>query len=59
MIAAFGMNPWLLLQFGLGVVTEEIATKVSPTSGRLQLQFGLGVVTEEIRAEFSHDGRRS
>ncbi len=36
------------LQFGLGVVTEEINVAATDTVVVSQLQFGLGVVTEEI-----------
>ncbi len=37
-----------LLQFGLGVVTEEIAKGAPALTNAVRLQFGLGVVTEEI-----------
>ncbi len=53
-------TPRLRLQFGLGVVTEEIATGPLGLLAHLELQFGLGVVTEEIQTHevwaFAGDG---
>ncbi len=50
-------SPVSTLQFGLGVVTEEMVTREEWQAAAIALQFGLGVVTEEIQMSSNRTGK--